>query len=360
MPDTPPLTELLTGVGVLPADRAAEAARVEQLIPDCRTFVTELLRLGMLTRLQAKQVGRGRAHHLAVGRYVLLDRLGAGGMGRVFLARHRDSNQLVAIKLARLDRRHCPKTRARFLREVRLVGRLNHLHVVHALDAGFAHGMFYLALEYVHGPDLGRVVGTEGPLVPGRACEYVRQAALGLGHIHRQGIIHRDVKPSNLGLAAGGRVVKVLDVGLARSDEDGGLSVAGRLLGSADYTAPEQVADPRRVDPRADIYALGCSLYNLLAGEVPFPGGSVVQKALRHRSDTPRPVEDLREDLPAGLGEVVRRMMARRRRDRVQTADEVADILARFATPVGLPAPPADTIPGPPTTADLPTLTELG
>ena len=288
--------------------------------------------------MQAVQIGRGRGHHLVVGQYLLLDRLGSGGMGRVFLARHRTLGRLAAIKLVRLDRRHCTITRARFLREVRLVGRLNHENVVHAHDAGIAHNSLYLAMEYVPGSDLGREIVANGALDVGRACEYARQAALGLQHIHDRGLIHRDLKPANLGLASAGRTVKVLDVGLARSNRSGkrdsGLTHARKLMGSPDYAAPEQILDARKVDTRADLYSLGCSLYHMLAGRVPFPAGTAVAKALRHLSESPRPIDEVRADLPAGLGDLVRKLMARRREDRYGTAREVAAALASFAIPI--------------------------
>lgn len=335
MNQTASISASLHALGILPKRDAKRAARLERRSASDRAFVTELHRRGLLTRLQAIQVGRGRAHHLVVGPYILLDRLGAGGMGRVFLARHRRLGRLAAVKLIRLDRRHCPTTKARFLREMRLVAELNHANVVHALDAGKAHHAYYLAMEYVPGPDLGSVIRSHGPLEPSRACEYARQAALGLQHIHERGLIHRDIKPSNLGLSANFRHVKVLDVGLARRQSqapaDPGLSQARRLIGSPDYASPEQVLDSRRADPRADLYALGCTLYHLLAGHVPYPGGTPVAKALRHLNETPTPIEELRPDLPAGLGDVLRKLMARRRVDRYGSALEAAAALAPFA-----------------------------
>lgn len=362
---TTTITDQIARLGILPAGRLARAARLEAAAADARTFLADLVRRGWLTRLQAVQIGRGRGHHLTVGNYLLLDRLGSGGMGRVFLARHRGLGRLAAVKLVRLDRRHCPATRMRFLREVRLVGRLNHANVVHAYDAGADHGSLYLAMEYLPGADLGRVVVAEGALDPGRACEYARQAALGLQHLHARGLIHRDVKPSNLALAAGGRVVKVLDIGLARRKKKAGVQSdrPRRGLGSPDYAAPEQIADAQRVDSRADLYGLGCTLYHLLTGRVPFRGGNAARKLMRHLTDTPRPVEELRPDLPVGLGDVVRRLMARRPEDRFKTAAEAAAALAPFAVAMTEPAQQSNSN-GPnaqslPTDADMPTKSEF-
>jgi serine/threonine protein kinase len=363
---TDTLTESMVRLGILSEDEALIAARLEHQSPDSRGFLVELYRAGILTRLQANQVGRGRGHHLVLGQYVLQDRLGTGGMGRVFLARHRRIGRLAAIKLVRFDRRHCPQTRKRFLREVRLVSRLNHENVVHAHDAGFAHNSFYLAMEYISGPDLGRVIGASGALDAGRACEYARQTALGLQHIHERGLIHRDLKPSNLVLTADSRTVKVLDVGLARPDRGGqreaGLSHDRKLIGSPDYASPEQVLDSQRVDRRADFYSLGCTLYHMLAGRVPYPGGSIVDKALRHLRAAPQPIEELRPDLPKGLGGLVGKLMARRRTHRPRTAAAVIAELEPFAKPFASASCPnaADGALALPTSVEWPTTTSDG
>jgi len=350
----------MLALGVLAPGEVRRSARLERKFHSPHEFLAELHRRGTITRLQAIQIGRGRGHHLVVGPYLLLDRLGAGGMGRVFLARHRRLHRLAALKLVRLDRRHCPVARGRFLREVRLVSRLNHENVVHAYDAGTAHRSLYLAMEYVPGPDLGRVLVSRGALPAGLACEYAQQAAIGLQHIHERGLVHRDLKPSNLGLSSDGRTVKVLDVGLARSNRIGkvasSLSQERRLIGSPDYASPEQVLDSRRVDPRADLYALGCTIYHMLAGHVPFPGGTLIAKALRHLSETPRPIEELRSDLPAGLGDAIRRLMARRRTHRYRTAAEAAAALAPFATRFDGNSLP-DVLAANRTATDLPTIT---
>jgi serine/threonine-protein kinase len=186
---------------------------------------------------------------------------------------------------------------------------------------------------------------TGEPVAVGRACEYARQAALGIHHLHERGLIHRDIKPSNLSLADGGRVLKVLDVGLVkertRVEPDAGLTRADRLVGTPDYAAPEQVADPLNTGRRADQYALGCTLYHLLTGTVPFPGGSPVARALRRVDHDPKPIAELRPDLPAGLCVVVARLLARSPRNRFPSARSVSDALSAFAKPLG--AAPDDT-----------------
>ena len=351
MNDTLPLADRLLRLGVLPDEAQGEVARLRRRGPDDRALVAGLVLAGHLTPFQASQALRGRAHHLAVGPYVLLDRVGRGGMGQVFRARHRHLGRVAAVKLTRLDRHGCPDAQRRFLREARLSARMNHPHVIHALDAGAVRGTHFLALEFVPGPDLGRVVRADGPLAVGVACEYARQAALGLAHVHSRGVVHRDVKPANLGLAGGERVVKVLDLGLAtgrpRPEE------AGKAVGSPDYAAPEQTADPCRLTPQSDVYGLGASLYYLLSGRVPYPGGTAVEKVIRHHRDVPRPVEEYRPGLPAGVRDLVPRLMARHPRARPCMA-EAAEELGRFATPVTEPVWAA--VATPTADIDLPTL----
>jgi serine/threonine-protein kinase len=323
---TDPLPLLLT------PDQRVVVDQLRQCCISPSDVQAELLRRGWLTPLQVRWLARGRGHQLVVGSYVLLDRLGKGGMGQVFLARHRDSDQKVALKVARTSRENSGRLKERFEREVRLVARLDHPNVVRAVGAGSHHGLLYLAMEYVPGPDLGRLIRDGRPLAPGVAADYGRQAALGLQHIHDRGLVHRDVKPNNLALAEGGSVVKVLDIGLARLEEtdtgEPGLTRVGKLLGSPDYVAPEQATNPRKAGPAADQYALGCTLYHLLTGSVPFPGGSPLEKVMCHRSKEPAPMKGV----PADLAEVVSKLMAKRRRDRFASAGEAAEALARHTT----------------------------
>jgi serine/threonine-protein kinase len=326
MTTTDPLLPLLA------PDQRTIAEKMRLCYPCAADVHAELLRRGWLTPLQVRWLARNRGHQLAVGPYLLLDRLGKGGMGQVFLARHRDSGQKVALKVARTSRAETSRVKARFVREVRAVARLDHPNVVRAIGAGSDHGALYLAMEFVPGPDLGRVVASGRRLSPSIVAGYGRQAAHGLQHIHDRGLVHRDVKPSNLSLAEGGRVVKVLDVGLARSNEidpeHPELTRVGRLLGSPDYVAPEQAINPRKAGPAADQYSLGCTLYHLLTGQVPFPDGSPLEKVICHRSkEPPAPA-----GVPTGLAEVVLKLMAKRRRDRFASAGHAAEALARFSS----------------------------
>ena len=254
-PQGPHLSALIEVLDLLIPARRSEIDLARPRFPSDPSLTAELVDRGWLTPLQRRWVLRGHGEKLLVGSYILLERVGEGGMGQVYLARHRALGRLAAIKLLRTERRDDHRSKRRFVREVRALGRLNHPNVVFAYDAGDAGRSLYLAMEYVPGPDLAQTLAAGGRLPPGLACEYARQAALGLQHMHERGLVHRDIKPSNLSLADGGRLLKVLDVGLVRDREravaDAGLTRVGFLVGTPDYTAPEQVLDARRAGQRS-------------------------------------------------------------------------------------------------------------
>jgi hypothetical protein len=273
-------------------------------------------------------------------RYRILELLGQGGMGAVYKAEHRVMERLVALKVINSNLVGGPAAVQRFEQEVKAAARLAHPHIVAAHDAEQAGGLHFLVMEYVDGISLADVITKRGPLPVAQACECVRQAALGLQHAHEKGMVHRDIKPHNLMLNRDG-CVKILDFGLARlasergaasiADAKSGLTVAGAIVGTPDYIAPEQAKDARKADIRADIYSLGCTLYDLLAGRPPFPDGSVLLKLIAHAEHAPTPVRTLRADVPAELAAVLSRMMAKDPAARFQTPAEVAKALAPFA-----------------------------
>jgi WD40 repeat protein/tRNA A-37 threonylcarbamoyl transferase component Bud32 len=266
-------------------------------------------------------------------RYRVVQLLGAGGMGAVYEAEHLVMERSVALKVIR--RAYTAKADAleRFRREVRTAARLSHPNIVTTYDAEDAGETHFLVMEFVKGTDLGRLVQERGPLPVDRACDYVRQAALGLQYAFEQGMFHRDLKPHNLMLTPDGRV-KILDFGLARFASEAasaaGLTGTGMVLGTVDYIAPEQADNAHRADIRSDIYSLGCTLYHLLAGQPPFPTGTAVQKVMAHVEKKPQPLTELRDDLPEGLMPVLERMMAKNPKHRYQTPAEVAFALEPF------------------------------
>jgi serine/threonine-protein kinase len=354
--DSPTLVSQLTETGLWPEDEPTRSRVLDlsRRLPQARDLARELIQLQILTPYQANQLLTGKGQSLVLGPYQILERLGEGGMGQVFKARHQRLHRIVALKVIRPERVTDPVAVARFHREVRGAAQLSHPNVVRAIDADEAVGVHYFAMQYVPGTDLERLVKQRGPLPVVQACDYIRQAAFGLQHIHENGMVHRDVKPSNLmvtGLpepraAADAEasslivpdVVKILDLGQARlceEPEDGqrrlALTQLGVVMGTADYMAPEQAVNSREADIRSDVYSLGCTFYFLLTARPPYPGGNAIEKLMRHQLEEPEPVERLRSDVPAGVAAVLRRMMARKPADRYQTPAEVAAALAPFA-----------------------------
>lgn len=267
-------------------------------------------------------------------RYRLLELLGAGGMGSVYKAEHRLMERPVALKVINRSLMEDPAAVERFRREVKTAARLSHPNIVTAFDAEQANEHHFLVMEYVDGLSLDRLIDKQGPLPVREACDFIRQAALGLQHAHERGMVHRDIKPQNLMRTPDGQI-KVLDFGLARfvseSQPAGPLTQVGTVMGTPDYIAPEQAHDARNADIRADIYSLGCTFYYLLSGQAPFPNGSTLQKLMAHVEQTPRPMTEMRFDLPAGLSAVLARMMAKDPTQRYHTPAEVAQALAPFA-----------------------------
>jgi serine/threonine protein kinase/tetratricopeptide (TPR) repeat protein len=286
----------------------------------------------------------------AIPGYEILECLGEGGMGQVYKARHLRLDRIVALKLIHPERLAQPDAIQRFYREARAAARLAHPHLVTVYDVDEIDGIHFLAMEYIEGSDLGRRVKEHGPLPAERACDYIRQAALGLQHIHERGMVHRDIKPSNLFLTSNGALVKVLDLGLARLKQPDAsnptwaeLTQTGVVMGTPAFLAPEQARDSRRVDIRSDIYSLGCTFYYLLTGRLPFTGAGMAEIVVQHQLDEPEPIEKIRSDVPAGVASVLRKIMAKRPEDRYQTPAEVAAALAPFCRPALVePTSPAD------------------
>jgi len=255
-----------------------------------------------------------------------------GGMGQVFRAEHAMMGREVAVKV--LPRaKSTPESEAAFRREMRMLGRLDHENLVRAYDAGYDAMVYYLVTELVPGLDLKRQVHKHGPLDEATAASVIGQAARGLAYAHEQGLVHRDVKPGNLLVMPDGRV-KVLDLGLAGSQIEEESSRLGRVVGTMDYIAPEQIRMPDDVGPSADVYSLGCTLYFAVTGQVPYPGGTRREKMQRHLSGSPTPVGELAPHLSADFCRVVEAMMARNPADRIKTAGDVVERLRRWAPAV--------------------------
>jgi serine/threonine-protein kinase len=334
--------DLLHSLPLLSPEQQREVAVLLPHCPDARELARLLLERDWLTAFQANLLLQERGHELLLGSYLLLERLGEGGMGAVFKARHIKLGRIEALKVIRKERFRHPGAAQRFLREIEAIAKLSHPNVVLAYNADDAGDRLYFAMEYVEGIDLARLVRDQGAIPVAQACDHVRQAAWGLQHAFEQGLVHRDVKPGNLLLSRKDGVVKLLDLGLARLGvwsetvdaqtmlpEDGAttgtiLTQQGAVMGTPDYMAPEQASAVSEVDIRADLYSLGCTFYFLLTGKVPFPGGSIQQKLERQKRAAPPDVSLLRPDMPRAIADMVRQLMAKRREDRFQTPAELA------------------------------------
>jgi serine/threonine protein kinase len=331
--------------GLLTRDQLAQA---EAELPDAtrgRLLARKLVEQGILTRFQAERLLAGRTGGFILGQYRILDQLGSGGMGRVYKAEHRTMRREVALKVLAPNLLKTERAQELFKREVRAAAQLNHPHIVTAYDANHVGDRYYLVLEYVDGPNLDQLVREQGPLSVGQACDFIRQIALGLQFAHELGMVHRDIKPSNLLIKQGdgksiGSVAKISDFGLARlqeredqaSDNVGTiLTKENTIMGTPDYLSPEQARNLHNVDIRSDLYSLGCTFYYLLTGKVAFPGGTTLEKLVRHSTETAKPIADYRDDVPATVIAVVEKLMAKDPDERFATPQEVATDLEPFA-----------------------------
>ncbi|WP_406698332.1 family 16 glycoside hydrolase [Singulisphaera sp. Ch08] len=307
-------------------DRLAEGA-----IGDVARLARVLVQTGHLTAYQAGALLQGKAPGLLIGQYLVLDKLGVGGMGVVFKARHRPSERVVALKMLPPSFGRNPEAVQRFRREFELASRLSHPNLVAAIEASEDRGVHFLTMDYIKGYDLERLVNVGGPLSIKLALHCSIQAARGLEAAHAQGVIHRDVKPGNVMIdSAGG--VRVLDLGLARVIEatssfsgpgGGSLTQTGAFMGSTDFLAPEQADDAKRADQRADIYSIGCTLYFLLTGQPPFGGDTVLKRLMAHQERPAPSLRAVRPEVSEAIEAIYLRMMAKRPADRPQSVTEV-------------------------------------
>ncbi len=302
-----------------------------------------LVRDGMLTQFQADQLLLGRWRRFAIGKYKVLEPLGSGGMGRVFLCEHKYMRRRVAVKVLPAAMAADPSALERFYREARAVAALDHPNIVRAYDIDEDNGLHFLVMEHIDGASLHDIVTKHGPMDVFRAIHYVRQAALGLQHAHETAaLVHRDIKPGNILVDRQG-VVKILDLGLVRFFDDDEVAIGqdsrDGVLGTADYLAPEQARDSQRVDIRADIYSLGATFYFCVTGVPPFPEGTVAQKLRWHQSRTPKPVRELRPELLQAAAMVLEKMMAKDIDQRYQLPSDVVAALAPWAGEPTAPQP---------------------
>ncbi|MCI0682206.1 MAG: protein kinase [Gemmataceae bacterium] len=355
------LVEQVRRLQLLRGRQLAELSALAAQHPEAKDLARAALQRGLFTAYQINRLLQGRFQELSLGSYVVLDRVGEGGMGAVYKARHKAMGRAVALKVIRKEHLTNPGVTRRFEREMQAVAQLNHPNVVRAFDADLLDGTYVLVMEFIEGAvDLGKLVKQRGPLPVAEACDYIRQAALGLQHAHECGLVHRDIKPHNLlvsrsrepsGTLSGGGpqresasqgparlagpTVKILDMGLARirrpgtdaGESSSALTREGMVMGTLDYIAPEQATDSHTVDIRADLYSLGCTFYHLLTGRPPFPGGEALVKLMKHKTEAARPVEQLRPEVSPPVADILRRLMAKNPDDRFQTPAELVEAL---------------------------------
>lgn len=314
------------------ASRLREKAQQEHAPGSIAGLIELLVHEHKLTPYQAEQLVHGRPSRLVLGNYVILEKLGQGGMGTVYKARHRRMNRLVALKVLPPSLSQLPEAIARFQREVEAAARLQHPHIAAAYDADEAGGVHFLVMEYVDGPNLSTCVKQLGPLPLAVAVRLTIQAAQALAAAHAQGIVHRDIKPGNMMVSTQG-VLKVLDLGLARmrsgegSEVPSDMTQTGRVMGTVDYMAPEQARDAKNVDLRADIYSLGCTLYYLATGRPPAEGESLAEKLLWHQTQPLPPLVGQVPHATEELDAVLQKMTAKKPEDRFASMQAVAQAL---------------------------------
>jgi eukaryotic-like serine/threonine-protein kinase len=330
-------------------DAYLERLRLMGPLPtDVRKLAGSMVKDSLLTYFQAEQFMLGKWRGFTIGKYKLLERIGFGGMGQVFLCEHMYMRRRVAIKVLPPAKAEEPAALGRFYREARAAAALDHPNIVRTHDIDQDGNLHFLVMEYVDGSSLLEIVKKKGPMSIDRAVHTVWQSIQGLDHAFRVGVIHRDIKPGNILIDRDG-IAKILDMGLARfyqSDDDMLTKKYDEksVLGTADYVAPEQTINSHDVDVRADIYSLGATFYYLLAGHPPFPEGSISQKLIAHQTRNPTPIRNLRPEIPQPIADIVAKMMAKSIDHRFQSPADVYESLLPFVDQtVGVP--PEDEMP---------------
>lgn len=324
------LTRILKTVAAA-TDDSRNAAAVAEL----------LITAGHITRWQASQLLKGKYRGFLMGKYCFRRPLGRGGMGAVFEAEHTVLGTRVAIKVLPIDRNDAENSVSRFVAEARAAAKLNHPNLLRVHDCDVFEGRRFMVMDLVEGSNLGELVERNGPLSYRNAIDLLRQAAAGLEFAHENGVVHRDVKPHNFMVDKKGQL-KVADLGLAlfqvdspdRHTQDGNSSI----LGTVDYVAPEQAWDSRKVDRRADIYSLGCTLYFMLTGRPPFATGTLAQRLAKHQTAQAVPLQQIRKDCPAPIAQMCARMMAKKPAERFQRMREIVTICDALLNKLGGPS----------------------
>ena len=339
--------ELLKKSNLLSQQQLLTAREAVRDFTEARGLAKWLLKREWITPWQSQQLLGGH-HRLFLGKYKLLDVIGQGGMGAVLKAEQSSVKRTVALKVMAKELVRDEKAVSRFLREIQSAAALNHPNIVAAIDADCIGDRYFLVMDYVEGRDLKAWLKKYAPLPISWSCEVIRQVALGLQHAHELGLVHRDIKPSNIMVTVnpvtGEPHARIMDFGLSKlvseTKVDGHSTQTGAIMGSPDYIAPEQARNAKDADIRADLFSLGCTMFQLLTGQLPFSGGTMMEKLMARTTHVPPPVIAMRADVPVAVSEIVSRLLRLDLNERFQTPAELAAALASIDR--SNPAQPTD------------------
>lgn len=286
--------------------------------------------MGSPGKSSSKSAGQRKHSNVkTLGRYVVEKKIGEGGMGCVYRATDQQLDRTIALKVLPLEKANDPRLVKRFKQEAQAAAALKHKNIVGVYDSGEIDGFLYIAMEYIDGIDVHELLKRKGVLEVRRSRDIMKQLARALQHAYEQNIVHRDIKPSNLLIDRDGKV-RLADMGLARSLDDSeksGITRAGTTVGTVDYMSPEQTRDSRAADTRSDMYSLGATWYYLLTGQALFPDGDLLNRINAHATQPPPNPQDMNEEVPDGVVEVMHRMLEKKPEDRYQTPEELIDAL---------------------------------
>ncbi len=312
---------------------ALDAIRAEhegKIPTDAVELAKALQKQKIITRWHSEKLLQGKYKGFFLGKHKLLGHIGSGGMSSVYLAEHMKLHDLRAIKVLPQSRLGKSSYLARFQQEAKAIASLNHPNVVRAHDIDNQGDTHYIVMEYVDGDDLQTIVKKKGPLPFDKIANYLAQAAHGLQHAHDMGLIHRDIKPANILINSAGKV-KILDLGLALFSDEAEASLTidfnDKVLGTADYLAPEQALNSHKVDHRADLYGLGCTMYFMLTGHPPFPDGTIAQRIAKHQKEMPKEIRKIRPECPGELAGICWKLMQKDPKFRYASAAQTAEVL---------------------------------
>ena len=330
----------LSSSGIVPEEKLKVVVSKKASFADGEAMALDMIKSRLLTKYQAEQILGGKGKSLTMGKYQILEKIGAGGMGQVYKAFHSSTERIVAIKVILGQGKINSEVVKRFEREVKAAAKLVHSNIITVFDADQADGRIFMVMEYIKGDDLGGLLRKKGQLSVSEVVDYILQAARGLKYAHDHGVIHRDIKPGNILVDSSGNV-KIVDMGLAKLENQGDektismLTAPAAIMGTVDFMSPEQGFSSKNVDARADIYSLGATLFFLLARKVMFPGDSAFEKLLAHRESPIPSLSNSRAGITPDLEIAFMKMVAKKVEDRYASMAEVISTLSRLQTEIG-------------------------